>query len=727
MDNYYYKYLKYKQKYLDLKGGKIEGVQLERLNEIIAKYKKDFTPIVYCDKRGFKQHQGECWNDTIQTLLCFSDGIKHMFQRKLWNLTADEIIEFSRIRERYNYLPYFYKNDPVRLANMERKLKTYIELLQNRLCSYIDPELYDTPKLCKVPDSCSLKNPESELLLEPSKKTSFDDPESPKEGMSVRPRLVRQDTRRIGVEAALTGLEISSGKDIERKPIDEDHDHGGSAQEYVILFNLLSVIFLDNPYMLKTDIIRSHNLKDDHITDDIICVEISSFDNSGSGHSTGFLNCNKESFYYDDNRGIVKCNWINYLKACANNKNLTPILNLDEKTEPFFKDDDDNYYCMNSDGTVTKTDLDAGSLDQIYEIFVIKEVRLIKKIKIENNNDYINKFAENLINIEIYKENYRNIKRYIDNGLNIKSKYTYSENILHVVLDNGCNEIRLIQYLIDNGIDVTQKNIIGETPLHLVKAKNLDIIKLLITNGADILAETESKDTVLSYLVLLNNVEITKYLCEELIKKGINIKKYVETLDLDDITIMHKLARYNMLESFKYLFETYEVNVNIRGYNNYTPLLTAIYYNSSKIFNYNSSKIFNYLLDNNKYPGYYQVKLLNGDNMLHMCAKANNITAIEKIYNTLISNPILHTVNLLLENNSGKKPNEIAKKYLSEYILYKDTQYNIEKRRTRSITAKQLSDKQRLNEEITNLDKKMREHYRLYDFYLKYDKKRRRN
>jgi hypothetical protein len=68
---------------------------LIRFREILDKYKKDFTPIVYCDKRGFKQHKGECWNDSIQTMICFSDGIKHFVQRKLWNLSADEIIEFA--------------------------------------------------------------------------------------------------------------------------------------------------------------------------------------------------------------------------------------------------------------------------------------------------------------------------------------------------------------------------------------------------------------------------------------------------------------------------------------------------------------------------------------------------------------------------------------------------------------------------------------------------------
>jgi len=42
-----------------------------------------------CDSEGFYQHEGECWNDAIQMLFLFSDGLKEVVQEKLANNEVD--------------------------------------------------------------------------------------------------------------------------------------------------------------------------------------------------------------------------------------------------------------------------------------------------------------------------------------------------------------------------------------------------------------------------------------------------------------------------------------------------------------------------------------------------------------------------------------------------------------------------------------------------------------
>ena len=42
-----------------------------------------------CDSEGFYQHEGECWNDAIQMVFLFSDGLKEVVQEKLANNEVD--------------------------------------------------------------------------------------------------------------------------------------------------------------------------------------------------------------------------------------------------------------------------------------------------------------------------------------------------------------------------------------------------------------------------------------------------------------------------------------------------------------------------------------------------------------------------------------------------------------------------------------------------------------
>ena len=74
--DYYQKYLKYKNKYLDLKQNITGGA---------------YTGPV-CINKGFRQHKGECWHDAISMALMYADEFKEMSQERLYNLSVDRLI-----------------------------------------------------------------------------------------------------------------------------------------------------------------------------------------------------------------------------------------------------------------------------------------------------------------------------------------------------------------------------------------------------------------------------------------------------------------------------------------------------------------------------------------------------------------------------------------------------------------------------------------------------------
>ena len=90
MYNYQNKYLKYKSKYLQLKN-KINLRGGTKYDDLVTKLS---TKSALCSHTSFRQHKGECWNDSIQMLMCFSDEIKEQVQTKLFNLTVTKNLIF---------------------------------------------------------------------------------------------------------------------------------------------------------------------------------------------------------------------------------------------------------------------------------------------------------------------------------------------------------------------------------------------------------------------------------------------------------------------------------------------------------------------------------------------------------------------------------------------------------------------------------------------------------
>jgi hypothetical protein len=115
-DLYKLKYIKYKKKYLELKGGK------------------------KCPTLGFHQHIGECWHDAYSTIMLFTDNISNNAQHILENYTKDfetveelveDILNFSEINQNLKILLPLNIDDSV-YEKYERYSRNYLINLFNR-------------------------------------------------------------------------------------------------------------------------------------------------------------------------------------------------------------------------------------------------------------------------------------------------------------------------------------------------------------------------------------------------------------------------------------------------------------------------------------------------------------------------------------------------------------------------------------------------------------------
>jgi hypothetical protein len=98
----------------------------------IALMKHNFKGAI-CDDEGFSQHKGECWNDTLQEIFFFSDGLKDITQPLFYNLdtSSDNLNKLISSR----LFP-----DSIELDNKEQntvnKLVKYIRLMKIRFVTH---------------------------------------------------------------------------------------------------------------------------------------------------------------------------------------------------------------------------------------------------------------------------------------------------------------------------------------------------------------------------------------------------------------------------------------------------------------------------------------------------------------------------------------------------------------------------------------------------------------
>jgi len=247
------------------------------------------------------------------------------------------------------------------------------------------------------------------------------------------------------------------------------------------------------------------------------------------------------------------------------------------------------------------------------------------------------------------------INAIINNDIETVKSFIKSKNININILNYAIkeNNIEIVLLLLENGADVNAKNNNGETCLYYAtKENNIEIVQLLLENGADINAINNYGKTPLIYSIWSNNKDIV----ELLIQKGADVNAKNNYGD----TPLYYAIKENNKDIVELLIQK---GADVNAINNYGD--TPLYYAIKK----NKIEIVQFFLENG---ADVNAKNNYGDTPL-----------IYAITNAIEENKI-EIVTLLLENgadvnaknNYGKTPLTIAEEKKNEDIikLLKDKQ-----------------------------------------------------
>jgi hypothetical protein len=285
-----------------------------------------------CDSEGFYQHLGECWNDSIQMIFLFSDGLKEIVQPALLDPNFDSKVE-SIINNERNKLYFLFNSDlkGLNTTNLgavnnpfannstkavlgskvrERKnaITEYFKVLKKRFMRHYNNEAIRR-------ESCDLKSDNEHRVFQ---------------RMSEISRAAGQD----GIAAAALGHINTRGvnrshiniEELKKKSEEKKYGPGGNIYDEYYLFNLYKLVFFSN-YQFNFSLFQStftmkekklnYSIDLSKISNDIInnskAIFIASSINNEKGHATAFYTCGGSEIYYDDNTGIYPFRWKEFL------------------------------------------------------------------------------------------------------------------------------------------------------------------------------------------------------------------------------------------------------------------------------------------------------------------------------------------------------------------------------------------------------------------------------
>jgi hypothetical protein len=212
--DYKEKYLKYKRKYLELKGG--------------AK----------CPFIGFYQHRGECWHDSFTMILLYSDGLSEHIQQ-IFNTTEDYKFDYE------DCITYAINNNKFMLPiNIEEKdyevfFKNSINYIRQLYSRYMNDKLPILPK--QRPPLPNIKQ------IEPSFKR-------------FRRNSINESLACVNYIYKITNINMSDFKRINYTHI----DHGGHMLHDFTILQLFNY-FLLNYFPPKLHLVKNMKFINNHI------------------------------------------------------------------------------------------------------------------------------------------------------------------------------------------------------------------------------------------------------------------------------------------------------------------------------------------------------------------------------------------------------------------------------------------------------------------------------
>ena len=548
--DYKKKYLKYKQKYLNLKGGKLCDI---------------------CPLKGFNQHSGECWHDSFSMVILFTDDLSDNIQTVFNTWLQDESVIDT----------YFVNifSDETRKILLPPNINELSDEIKYIIKSYII-SLYQRYK--------------NEI-----KKYDLDKFEAEKR------RLVRKHSKDMSLECINYSFELKKINHI-YKDINHNTNRGGQTGYIYIIKCILNYIFSDiskNNINMTEIGIKSFNIDKTFIKSMISisnCILINIHLNN-SGHVISCFKCKDKLYIYDDNRGEENANEIISIETEAGRLNIDEIdpntvylyarsiQEFDWKSHLLQIFESDNTSEINENlklfiqrfGTyISSYDIsiesivffypEHKSLEYYYDIVLHANYSNEESVKfwvyrlnyiIDNDiNIYGNilgfiKYITNTLerhvrNDEKLKILVENILRILLNKIIERHININETDILHISIDMRLDNNFIKQLLLLQNIDVNKPNFKNVYPIvYAITTENIEIIQLIINKPEFNINQQYNFGSLLHALSQYNSLnDIFVYIVEN---KNIDIF----SVDQDNLTVIERVALNNNKTIFNYLYQ----------------------------------------------------------------------------------------------------------------------------------------------------------------------------
>ena len=217
------------------------------------------------------------------------------------------------------------------------------------------------------------------------------------------------------------------------------------------------------------------------------------------------------------------------------------------------------------------------------------------------------------------------LKELINQGADINAENNDEETILHLAAGAQKPNIELVKHLLESKgikqkLEAKEKN--GCTAMHISAFNgNLEILKELINQCADINAKNNDEETILHLASRTEkpNIELVKHLLESK-----EIKQKLEAKAKDGLTAMHLAAFYGNLEILEELIKQ---GADINAENNAKETILHLAAGAQKP----SKELIKYILENKEIKQKLEAKAKDGLTAIHLAAFVGNLEILAEL------------------------------------------------------------------------------------------------
>jgi hypothetical protein len=197
------------------------------------------------------------------------------------------------------------------------------------------------------------------------------------------------------------------------------------------------------------------------------------------------------------------------------------------------------------------------------DIQVVNRIRekINQNVSIDSILNYKNEYGETALMTAVASNDYEMVNYLIEKNVDVDEKTTSGLTALMIA-----KELEIIKLLVDNGADVSAKDDQGWSPLIYISGNNnVEQLEYLFSKGADINSKTSNGYNLLYFAIIGGRLEMIEFLINKNISFDINSKQ------IEDALLVAKEREFNNIINYfsnNYNYNLTQYDYDYNGYNN---------------------------------------------------------------------------------------------------------------------------------------------------------------